>query len=127
MRLAMLRGEGVRTVPDAFFSILAKKTRRTPCLPCSELTPLGLSAFADSLSGDTFDAAKAAEGGDLRLQSAARLRQAVLKALGQIHAVLNTEQRAKARLPDPHWHHHDVTHSPFIYQFSIPMNSPGRN
>jgi Spy/CpxP family protein refolding chaperone len=54
-----------------------------------------LSAFADSLSGDTFDAAKAAEGGDLRLQSAERLRQAVHKALGQIHAALNAEQRAK--------------------------------
>jgi Spy/CpxP family protein refolding chaperone len=54
-----------------------------------------LSAFADSLSGDTFDAAKAAEGGDLRLQSAERVRQAVHKALGQIHAVLSPEQRAK--------------------------------
>jgi Spy/CpxP family protein refolding chaperone len=53
-----------------------------------------LSAFADSISGDAFDAAKAGEGGDLRLQSAERLRQAVLKALGQIHAMLNAEQRA---------------------------------
>src|SRR5437867_11897027 len=35
-----------------------------------------LTAFADSVSSETFDAAKAAEGGDLRLQSAERLRQA---------------------------------------------------
>jgi Spy/CpxP family protein refolding chaperone len=54
-----------------------------------------LSTFADALSGDAFDAAKANEGGDLRVQSARRLREAVLKALGQIHAMLNAEQRVR--------------------------------
>jgi Spy/CpxP family protein refolding chaperone len=54
-----------------------------------------LSAFADALSGDAFDATKAAEGGALRVRSAERLRDAVLKALGQIHAVLNAEQRVR--------------------------------
>jgi Spy/CpxP family protein refolding chaperone len=54
-----------------------------------------VSAFADALSGDAFDEAKAAEGGELRVQSAQRLRDAVLKALRQIHAILNADQRAR--------------------------------
>jgi Spy/CpxP family protein refolding chaperone len=54
-----------------------------------------LAGFADALSGETFDAAKAAEGGELRVQSAARLRDAVLKALQQIHAILNPDQRVR--------------------------------
>jgi Spy/CpxP family protein refolding chaperone len=54
-----------------------------------------VSAFADALAGDAFDEAKAAEGGELRVQSAQRLRDAVLKALRQIHAILNTDQRAR--------------------------------
>jgi Spy/CpxP family protein refolding chaperone len=54
-----------------------------------------LAAFADALTGETFDAAKAGEGGELRVQSAGRLRGAVLKALQQIHAVLGPEQRSR--------------------------------
>ncbi len=54
-----------------------------------------VAAFADALAGDAFDAAKAAEGGALRVQSADRLREAVLKALGRIHALLNAEQRVR--------------------------------
>ena len=54
-----------------------------------------VAGFADALTGDTFDAARAAEGGDLRLQSATRLREAVLQALQQIHALLNSDQRAR--------------------------------
>lgn len=54
-----------------------------------------VAAFADALSGDTFDSAKAGEGGELRVQSEARLREAVLKALQQIHAVLNPDQRTR--------------------------------
>src|SRR5207237_722370 len=52
-----------------------------------------VAAFADALSGETFDAAKAGEGGDLRVRGAERLRQAVLHALQQIHALLSAEQR----------------------------------
>src|SRR5262245_1489320 len=52
-----------------------------------------VAAFADALGGDAFDAAKAAEGGELRVKSAERLRDAVLKALGEIHAILNADQR----------------------------------
>jgi Spy/CpxP family protein refolding chaperone len=54
-----------------------------------------LTAFADALGGDSFDPARAGEGGDLRIKSAERLRDAVLKALQQIHAVLNPEQRGR--------------------------------
>jgi Spy/CpxP family protein refolding chaperone len=54
-----------------------------------------VAALADALGSDAFDAAKAGEGGDLRVKSAQRLRDAVLKALQQIHAVLNPDQRAR--------------------------------
>jgi Spy/CpxP family protein refolding chaperone len=54
-----------------------------------------VAAFADALTRDMFDSAKAGEGADLRLKSADRLRGAVLKALEQIHAVLNPEQRGR--------------------------------
>ena len=54
-----------------------------------------VAALADALAGDAFDAAKAAEAGGLRVQSAERVRDAVLKALQQIHSVLNAEQRVR--------------------------------
>jgi Spy/CpxP family protein refolding chaperone len=54
-----------------------------------------VAAFADALAGDMFDAARAGEAGDLRVKSAERLRDAVVKALQQIHAVLNPEQRSR--------------------------------
>jgi Spy/CpxP family protein refolding chaperone len=54
-----------------------------------------VSAFADALAGEAFDSAKAAEGGDLRVKSAERLRAAVLQALSQMHAILNAEQRGR--------------------------------
>ena len=54
-----------------------------------------VASFADALSGEAFDEAKAREGGDLRVRSAERLREAVLTALRQIHAVLNAEQRVR--------------------------------
>jgi Spy/CpxP family protein refolding chaperone len=54
-----------------------------------------MAAFADALTGDAFDAAKAAEGGDLRAKSAERLRDSVHKALQQFHAVLNADQRVR--------------------------------
>ena len=54
-----------------------------------------VSAFADALVGETFDAAKANEASELRVQSAGRLRDAVQQALRQIHAVLRPEQRVQ--------------------------------
>jgi len=53
------------------------------------------AALADALAGDAFDAAKAGEVGELRVKSAERIREAVLKALQQIHALLNPDQRAR--------------------------------
>lgn len=54
-----------------------------------------VAAFADALSGATFDEARAKEGGALRVQSAERLRDAVVGALGKIHALLDDDQRAR--------------------------------
>ena len=53
------------------------------------------SAFADAISGAAFDEAKAAEGADLRVKTAERLREAVVKALSRIHATLDAEQRER--------------------------------
>lgn len=54
-----------------------------------------VAAFADALAGEAFDAAKAGEAGAQRVRSAEHLRDAMLKALQQIHAVLNAEQRVR--------------------------------
>jgi len=54
-----------------------------------------VAGFADALCGPSFDEAKAHEAAALRVKSAERLRDAVLKALGRIHAILNEEQRNK--------------------------------
>ena len=54
-----------------------------------------VAALADAVTGETFDAARAKEGGDLRVKSADQLRNAVLKALQQIHAVLHPDQRSR--------------------------------
>jgi hypothetical protein len=53
------------------------------------------SGFADALGLDQFDAVKAADAGTLRLKSAERLRDAVLKALARMHTVLDSQQRAQ--------------------------------
>lgn len=54
-----------------------------------------LSAFADAVSGEAFNQTRAAEGAGLRVSSAERLRDAVTKALGQIHALLDNDQRER--------------------------------
>ena len=54
-----------------------------------------VAGFADAMAGDNFDTSRATEAGDLRVKSAERLRDAVVKALQQIHALLNPEQRAR--------------------------------
>ena len=54
-----------------------------------------LAEFADALSGEAFDAAKAGTGGDRRVESAKKLRDAVVRSLGEIHAILNPEQRTR--------------------------------
>jgi Spy/CpxP family protein refolding chaperone len=54
-----------------------------------------LAELADAVGADTFDAAKAQTAGDRRVKSAERLRDAVLTALREIHALLNPEQRGR--------------------------------
>ena len=54
-----------------------------------------LAAFADAVIGEAFDGQKAREGAALRVRSAEQLRDVVLKALGQIHALLRPEQRER--------------------------------
>lgn len=54
-----------------------------------------VAGFADAIAGETFDQAKAGAAAQLRLDSAKRLRDAVVGALGRIHAVLDAEQRAR--------------------------------
>jgi Spy/CpxP family protein refolding chaperone len=54
-----------------------------------------ISGFADAIGGATFDEAAAKTAADLRVKSAERLRDAVVKALARIHGVLDEEQRAQ--------------------------------
>ena len=54
-----------------------------------------IAAFADAIEGAAFDETRAAEGGQKRVESAERLRAAVLRALGRIHATLDEAQRKK--------------------------------
>ncbi|HEY8518162.1 MAG TPA: Spy/CpxP family protein refolding chaperone [Candidatus Binatia bacterium] len=54
-----------------------------------------LGAFADALSEPSFARERAFEGANLRVQSATRLRDAVVNALGKLHALLDEEQRAR--------------------------------
>ena len=54
-----------------------------------------LTAFADSVGAEAFDEARAKEAGALRVATAERLRDAVTKALGRIHALLDADQRQR--------------------------------
>jgi Spy/CpxP family protein refolding chaperone len=53
------------------------------------------ASFADAVASETFDESKVGEAAEARVKSAERLRGAVVKALGRIHAILDAEQRAK--------------------------------
>ncbi len=54
-----------------------------------------IAAFADAIEVESFDGKRAEEGGQMRVTSAERLREAVVKALGRIHAMLDGDQRKK--------------------------------
>jgi hypothetical protein len=54
-----------------------------------------LTALADAVGGEAFDEARAKEAGALRVTTAERLRDAVVKALGRIHALLDADQRER--------------------------------
>ncbi|MBS2025502.1 MAG: Spy/CpxP family protein refolding chaperone [Deltaproteobacteria bacterium] len=68
------------------------KTERAQAAVDDRRTTAG---FADALGLETFDEGKAKEGGALRVKSAERLRDAVVKALGKIHAQLDQQQRTQ--------------------------------
>jgi len=53
------------------------------------------SVFADAIAEGTWDEAKARTAAETRVKSAQELREAVVKALGRIHAVLQPDQREK--------------------------------
>lgn len=54
-----------------------------------------MTAFAEAMSGEVFDEKKAGESAVLRKKSADRLGDAVVKALGRIHALLTPGQRER--------------------------------
>jgi Spy/CpxP family protein refolding chaperone len=54
-----------------------------------------VSGFADVIAGEAFDEVKAGAIAAERVKSAEHLRDALVKALGRIHAMLRGDQRAK--------------------------------
>jgi Spy/CpxP family protein refolding chaperone len=54
-----------------------------------------VAGFADVIASEAFDEAKAGAVAAERVKSAERLRDALVKALGRIHALLKPEQRAR--------------------------------
>ncbi len=54
-----------------------------------------LTAYAEAVSGEGFDAAKAGEAATRRVQGLERLQAQVVSALGRIHALLEPEQRER--------------------------------
>lgn len=54
-----------------------------------------IAGFADTISAEAFDETKVSGVATERVKSAERLRDAVVKALSRIHALLSPEQRAK--------------------------------
>ena len=54
-----------------------------------------MAAFADAIASASFDAQRANEAGTMRVATAEHLRDAVVKALNRIHALLEPEQRER--------------------------------
>jgi Spy/CpxP family protein refolding chaperone len=53
------------------------------------------SALADAIGEDAWDEAKVSAAAEARVVTAKQLRDAVVKALGRIHSILEPAQRAK--------------------------------
>jgi Spy/CpxP family protein refolding chaperone len=53
------------------------------------------AALADAIAGEQFNAERANDAGAMRVGTAEHLRDAVIKALGRIHALLEPEQRER--------------------------------
>ena len=54
-----------------------------------------LAEFSDAVAGEAFDSSKASSAGERRVQSAAKVRDTLINALQQIHALLSPEQRQR--------------------------------
>ena len=54
-----------------------------------------MAGLADAVAGATFDPQAAGDAATVRVRSAERLRDAVLKALADLHALLDPDQRAR--------------------------------
>jgi Spy/CpxP family protein refolding chaperone len=54
-----------------------------------------VAGFADAISGEQFDTARATGAGAIRVATAEHLRDAVVKALTRLHALLEPEQRER--------------------------------
>ena len=54
-----------------------------------------ISTFAEAIEAEAFDEAKANAGASMRVQTADRLRGAVVTALGRLHRLLDAGQRAR--------------------------------
>jgi hypothetical protein len=54
-----------------------------------------LGIFADAIGAESFEESRAVEGSTLRVKSAERLQQSVVRALSRIHALLDAEQRSR--------------------------------
>ncbi len=54
-----------------------------------------VSAVAEAIQGDAFDAEAASRGLELRVESAKRLKAQILKALERTHAMLDSDQRER--------------------------------
>jgi Spy/CpxP family protein refolding chaperone len=54
-----------------------------------------VAGFADAIEAEAFDETKAGAAAADRVKSAERLREAVVKALGRIHVLLDPEQRRR--------------------------------
>jgi len=52
-----------------------------------------LAALADAMAAEPFDTARASEGAAMRVSSAERMRDATVRALERLHALLEPEQR----------------------------------
>lgn len=54
-----------------------------------------ISAIAEAIQGESFDAERVSEGLELRVQSATRLKAEITKALERTHRMLDDEQRER--------------------------------
>src|SRR5437870_3123080 len=54
-----------------------------------------LTAYAEAVGAESFDEVKSKSAASLRVKSSERLQESVSRAMGRIHAILNSDQRAK--------------------------------